>query len=114
MPPSILVVIREDPIHSARAVEALRIALGLSTGNNPLTVILLNQAPLLLSQETDSVADGDILEKHLPVFKELQTSFIVPEGTRSRFSLDSDFQIREASPSEIAQAILQADRVLAF
>ena len=114
MPPSIVVVIREDPVKTPRAVEALRIALGLSTGQNPLTVILLNQAPLLLMEEPDDIADQDILEKHLPVFKELKTPFVVPSGTPSHFSLDPDFQVREASFPEIASLISTADRVLVF
>ena len=53
MPPSIIVLIRADPRQSGRAVEALRIALGLGTGDNPLTVILLDNAPLLLAEDTD-------------------------------------------------------------
>ena len=53
LPTSIVVVIQEDPQKSGRAVEALRIALGLGAGENPLTVVLLNQAPLLLSARAD-------------------------------------------------------------
>jgi len=53
VPPSIIVLIRADPRQSGRAVEALRIALGLGTGDNPLTVILLDNAPLLLAEDTD-------------------------------------------------------------
>ena len=34
-----VVLLREDPMTSGRPVEGLRIALGLSTGNNPLTII---------------------------------------------------------------------------
>jgi sulfur relay (sulfurtransferase) DsrF/TusC family protein len=114
VPPSIVVVIREDPLKNGRAVEALRIALGLSTGNNPLTVVLLNNAPLLLSKDIDEVADADILEKHLPVFKELKTPFVMPPHASTRYSLDPDFDIREASDRDIALLISQADRVLAF
>src|ERR1043166_4221643 len=102
---NITVVIREDPRKTHRAVEALRIALGLSTGENPLTVVLLDQASLLLSDELDDVVDLDILEKYLPSLKQLQISFVVPDGTRARIGLDSEFQVREAPPSEIARMI---------
>jgi hypothetical protein len=47
LPANIVVVIQEDPRKSGRAVEALRIALGLGSGENPMTVVLPNQAPLL-------------------------------------------------------------------
>jgi sulfur relay (sulfurtransferase) DsrF/TusC family protein len=114
LPSSIVVVIQEDPQKSGRAVEALRIALGLGAGENPMTVVLLNQAPLLLSEDTDDIADVDILEKHLPVFKELNIPFLLEQDSRSRFSLDTDFTMREASESDIANTIATADRVLVF
>lgn len=114
MPPSIVVVIRADPRQSGRAVEALRIALGLGAGENPLTVILLDNAPLLLSEDTEDIVDGEILEKHRPVFKELQIPFLVPPNSQSRFSLDPDFNIRESPKETISASIATADRALAF
>ena len=114
MPPSIVVVIRADPRQSGRAVEALRIALGLGAGDNPMTVVLLDHARLLLSEETDEIIDGDILEKHLPVFKELQIPFLVQQSSRSQFSFDADFKIGEVPKSDIAESIASADRVLVF
>lgn len=114
MPPSIVVVIREDPERSHRAVEALRIALGLSTGSNPLTVVLLDRAPLLLTEEAAEAVDADLLEKHLPVLQELEIPIWVPEGTHSQFKLDPAFSIKEVSPHEITRLITGADRVLVF
>lgn len=114
MPPSIVTVIREDPSKSHRAVEALRIALGLSTGDNPLSVVLLEQAPRLLAEDLDDVHDLEILEKYLPSFKHLKIPFIVLPGARAAFSLDGDFDIREAPAEEITALVASADRVLAF
>jgi len=114
VPPSIIVVIREDPRKSGRAVEALRIALGLGTGDNPLTVVLLDHAPLLLSEDPEDVIDGEILEKHVPVFKEFEIPFVVRSGSRERFGLDPDFSVQERSEPEIAALISRADRVVAF
>jgi hypothetical protein len=114
VPPSIVVVIQQDPRKSGRAVEALRIALGLGTADNPMTVVLLNHAPLLLSTDTDDIVDVEILEKHLPVFKELSVPFLLQHNSRSRFSLDPDFEVREAAESDIATTIATADRVLVF
>ena len=42
----IVVLICEDPITSHRPVEALRIALGLSTGPNPITIVFMGKARL--------------------------------------------------------------------
>lgn len=112
MPPSIVVVIREDPQKSHRAVEALRIALGLSTGENPMTVVLLGQAPRLLSEDPEDVVDGEILEKYLPSFKQLEIPFAILSG--SGFDLDPDFKVKELSEEAIRSLVAEADRVLVF
>jgi sulfur relay (sulfurtransferase) DsrF/TusC family protein len=114
MPPSIVVVIREDPQKSHRAVEALRIALGLSTGENPLSVVLLGQAPLMISKEPEDIVDGEIMEKYLPSFKHLRIPFSVPVGAGVRFDLDQEFDVKELSEGAIRSAISRSDRVLVF
>lgn len=114
MPPRIAVVVRENPQKSHRAVEALRIALGLSTGENPLTVVLLGQAPLLISREPEDIVDGENLEKYLPSFKQLKIPFIVITSTRSRFSVDPEFTVSELSEDAIRSLIADADRTIVF
>jgi sulfur relay (sulfurtransferase) DsrF/TusC family protein len=114
MPPSIVVVIREDPKKTHRAVEALRIALGLSTGDNPLTVVLLGQAPLLLSENPEDLVDGEILEKYLPSFKQLETPFVLLSGSPASFELDPGFKVNELSDDAIRSMVAGADRVLVF
>jgi sulfur relay (sulfurtransferase) DsrF/TusC family protein len=114
VPPSVVVVIREDPQKSHRAVEALRIALGLSAGENPLSVVLLGHAPLLLGEDPEGVVDADILEKYLPSFKQLGVPLVVPLSARSRYSLNSEFTISESSQTDIAARIAAAARVLVF
>ena len=107
-------VIHEDPRKTHRAVEALRIALGLGVGDNPLTVVLLDHAPLMLAEGQDDLIDGEILEKYLPSLKHLQIPLVVPPGARSRFNLDPEFKAREATALEIESLISASDRVLVF
>ena len=114
MPPSIVVVILEDPRKTHRAVEALRIALGLSTGDNPMTVVLLGQAPLLISKDPEDIVDGEILEKYLPSFKHLEIPFTVLSGTGSQFHLDPGFRVNELSQEAIQMLIAGSDRTLVF
>lgn len=114
MPPSIVVVIREDPHKTHRAVEALRIALGLSTGENPMTVVLLGQAPWLISEDPEDIVDGEILEKYLPSFKQLGIPFALLSGSGSGFDLDPDFKVSELSEETIQSMVAGADRVLVF
>ncbi len=114
MPPSVVVVIREDPLKTHRPVEALRIALGLAAGDNPVTVILLDRAPLLLTEDTSELLDTEILEKYLPSLKQLKIPFIVPVGARAEFPFDAGFDIRESSSRDIEALVSSSDRVLAF
>lgn len=114
MSPSVVVVIREDPRKTHRAVEALRIALGLSTGENPMTVVLLGQAPVLISEDSEDVVDGEILEKYLPSFKHLQIPFALLSGTGSLFGLDPEFKVSELTEDGLQSLIAGADRTLIF
>jgi len=114
MSPSVVVVIHGDPLKTHRPVEALRIALGLSTGDNPLTVVLLDRSPLLLTDDTGELVDAEILEKYLPSFKQLKVPFIVPVGAHPKFAFDSGFDVQAASAREIEELISSADRILAF
>ncbi len=114
MPKQLVVLIREDPATSHRASEAIRIALGLSTGPNPITIILLNNARQLVSDDAYALPDGDILETHLPVIKNLEIPIILPIGSRDLLPIDDEFTIQESSSWQMAELIEQADRVLAF
>lgn len=113
MPKRIAVVISEDPCVTARPVEALRIALGLCSGDHETTVVLLGRAPLLLMEDTEEIIDADILEKYLPSFKHLSIPFVVePETVRESWS--NDFAVTIRTADEIRELIRTVDRSLVF
>ena len=87
MPLQIVILICEDPTKSHRPVEALRIALGLSTGPNPLTIIVTGKARLLLTEDVSDLVDSEILEKHLPVVQELGLKILVQENSQMSMKL---------------------------
>ena len=109
----IAVVISEDPFVTARPVEALRIALGLCSGDHETTVILLGRAPFLLMENTDEIVDVDILEKYLPSFKHLSIPFIVEPGT-AMDAWSDDFSVTTRTADEIRQLVQSTDRSLIF
>jgi hypothetical protein len=109
----IAVVISEDPFVTARPVEALRIALGLSAGDHETTVVLLGRAPILLMQDTEEIVDVDILEKYLPSIKHLSISFIVELGTAMDVWSDN-FSVTTRTADEIRQLVQSAERSLIF
>lgn len=109
----IAVVISEDPCITARPVEALRIALGLCSGDHQTTIVLLGRATALLMKDTEDIIDIDVLEKYLPSFKHLAVPFLVESGTATNIWSD-DFAVTTRTTDEIRQFIRLADRSLIF
>lgn len=113
MASTISVIVRDDPRQSHRPVEALRIALGLAAGEHDLTIVLLDEAPLLLSDDTDDIVDVDILEKYLPSFKQLGIPFWVASNA-SPVTFQPGFTIQTQRPEEIQHFIRTAQHTLVF
>ena len=111
---SIVLIIREDPMKSALPVEALRIALGLAAGENPITVILMGPAVHLLAEESDDIVDLEILEKYLPSFEHLQIPFLLVSPSGPLPDLQDGFATTVGSVAAAQQAMVAADRVLVF
>ena len=111
---NLVVLIREDPTKSHRAVEAIRIAIGLSTGSNPIQIILTGKARLLVTEDALELPDGEILEKYLPVIQNLQTPVFVEDESIGQYSFDQDIPIQSISQSKMGNLLGTADRVLVF
>jgi hypothetical protein len=109
----VVVVISEDPCVTARPVEALRIALGLCSGDHETTVVLLGRASMLLTDDTEEIIDVDILEKYLPSLKDLSVPFIVEAGTPMDAWSD-DLSVMARTADEIRRLVQSADRSLIF
>jgi sulfur relay (sulfurtransferase) DsrF/TusC family protein len=115
MPPSILFLIKSNPQKSHRPAEAIRIAVGLGTGKNPLTLILAEKAPLLLNYESQELEDSETIERYLPILKEWMIPFYVEQEALQALSLDDHpFKVEAISTERIAQLISQADRHFIF
>lgn len=113
MSKNITVVITEDPRTTPRPVEALRIALGLCAGDHNTSVILLGQAPLLLTDDTDDIEDVDILEKYRPSFAHLEIPFFISSSSPIH-KVRSEFAARVVSDPEIRSHVQSAERTLVF
>ncbi len=113
MAKSVAVVIQEDPTHTHRPVEALRIALGLVAGSHRVTVVLLGESVRLLSEDLDDIVDVDILEKYLPSIKQLEIPFLLQTEAES-LPLHTDFHVTYANDTDIRHLISSSDRTLVF
>lgn len=115
MEQNIVVLVKSNPEKSHRAVEAIRIALGLLSGDHRVSVVLMDKAPLLLGDEAEDLVDGEDLDKYLPPFRELDQTFYVEKGALDRINLrGNDYKIQPISMQEISSLIAQADRHLIF
>jgi len=77
----ILVLIGTDPRRSHRANEALRIALGIVSGENDVIVILSGPGAHLLDDDTDELEDGDDIAKFRANLSALGVPFHVEEDS---------------------------------
>ena len=115
MPKTIAIVIQEDPRKTHRPVEALRIALGLAAGAHQTTVVLLNEAVRLLSEDTDDIVDVDILEQYLPSFKQLEIPFLLErKAVGEHVALREEFKTQFENHEFIRDFIQSVDRSLVF
>src|SRR6476659_5361584 len=111
----VLVVISEDPRVSHRANEAMRIALGVVAGENPVRVVLTGPAVHLLDEDTDDLVDGDDIAKFRAALKKLGGPFhgegalpTAPGWNADRHPVDS------VSRAQIAALVPRATRYLVF
>ncbi len=79
-----LVLISEDPRVSHRANEAMRIALGIVAGENPVQIVLAGPAVHLLDGDTDDLVDGDDIAKFRDSLRKLGIPFHVEQSALPR------------------------------
>ena len=115
MPDSVLLLVKSDPSKSPRPVEAVRIALGLVSGELPVTIVLMNNAPALLGEDAEDLMDGEILQKYLPAFRELGQIFYVEKNAFKEIGLEeSDYRIETVSINTINDLVKKAGRSFIF
>jgi hypothetical protein len=112
----VLVVIGVDPRLSGRAFEAMRIGVGIVSGENEVTFVLTGPAVHLLDAETDELVDGDDIEKFRATLRRLEVPFHIEE---SALPADRDWNadghaVVPVSRGRIAELIAGARRVLVF
>jgi hypothetical protein len=110
---TIAVIVRDDPRTSHRPVEALRITLGLAAGDHCLTVVLLGKASLLITEDTDDIVDGDVLETYLPSFKKLAVPFVVT-AVDPDMTFQPGLSIRTQNAEAVKYLIGTAEHTLVF
>jgi predicted peroxiredoxin len=112
----VLVVISEDPRTSHRANEAMRIALGVAAGENPVEIVLAGDGVHLLDDDTDDLVDGDDVAKFRASLRTLGIPFHVESAA---LPADPDWNsdrhpVLPITPEGIAALVSRASRFIVF
>jgi len=112
----VLVLISLDPRQSHRANEAMRIGLGIVSGENEVTFVLTGPGVHLLDGDTDDLVDGDDIARFRANLKTLGIPFHVEEASRPT---DPDWNadghpVRLVSAAAIVDLVRASRRVLSF
>ena len=111
-----LIIISEDPRSSHRANEAMRIALGIVAGENPVQIVLTGPAVHLLDEDTDELVDGDDIAKFRASLQKLGIPFHV-ESSALPSAPDwnpDDHPVIPIATRAIAALVPKASRFLIF
>jgi hypothetical protein len=112
----VLVLISVDPRASHRANEAMRIGLGIVSGENDVTFVLTGPAVHLLDADTDDLVDGDDIAKFRANLRALGIPFHV-EADAAPDDVDwnaDGHPVRTVTTSAIADLVRASRRLLVF
>jgi hypothetical protein len=112
----VLVLIAADPRRSHRANEAMRIGLGIVSGENEVVFVLSGPGAHLLDDDTDELIDGDDIAKFRANLKALGVPFHVEEASRPA-DLDwnaAGHPVIAVSPAGIVDLMRASRRTLIF
>ena len=111
----ILILISSHPKESHRAVEGIRIGLGLIGNDYQVRIVLMDHAPLLLGEDNEDLVDGEILLKFLPSFKEMEQPIYIEELSLKTAELDQcEYPIESVSMTQIARFLDCSEHLLVF
>ena len=112
----VLVLISADTRESHRANEAMRIGLGVVSGENDVTFVLTGPGVHLLDGDTDDLVDGDDIAKFRASLKSLGIPFHVETGSvppDAGWNADGH-PVTRVSLAEIAALVRASRRALVF
>jgi hypothetical protein len=112
----VLVIISVDPRESHRANEAMRIALGVVSGENDVVIVLTGPAVHLLDADTDDLVDGDDIAKFRDNLRAVGVPFHVETGampTEAGWNTEGH-PLVPVSADAIAELVRGSRRALVF
>jgi sulfur relay (sulfurtransferase) DsrF/TusC family protein len=111
----VVVVIRRTPFNSERTSEALRMAVGLTTGDHKVTVAFLEDSVLTLGNVRADIIGADDVGKHLEACRMLGVRLVADEEALQGHAVGQPATLAEPAPfAELSRLLSDADVVIPF
>ena len=110
----VAVIVRDTPFNSERNSEALRLTVGLTTGDHELTVLFLDDGVLSLRALEPALIGADDANKHLDACRMLGVRLVAEEEALRRHAITSAKPVDVVPRDEALRVIADADVVVPF
>lgn len=110
----VVVIVRNTPFNSERNSEALRMTVGLTTGDHELTVLFLDDGVLSLRALDPALVGADDANKHLDACRMLGVRLVAEEEALHRNAITPAKPVDVVARTDALRAIAEADVVVPF
>ncbi len=110
----VAVIVRNTPFNSERNSEALRMTVGLTTGDHEITVLFLDDGVLSLRRLDPALISADDANKHLDACRVLGVRLVAEEEALRRHGVTPAKAVDVVAREEALGAIADADVVVPF
>lgn len=110
----VAVVVRSTPFNSERNSEALRMTVGLTTGDHQITVVFLDDGVLSLRDLAPAFIGADDVGKHLDACRMLGVRLIAEDDALRRYGIAPAAPVACVSRAEALQVVADAEIVVPF
>ncbi len=110
----VTVIVRNTPFNSERNSEALRMTVGLTTGDHDITVLFLDDGVLSLRAVVPSLIGADDANKHLDACRMLGVRLVAEEEALRRLGVTPVKPVDVVARDEALRQVADADVVVPF
>jgi sulfur relay (sulfurtransferase) DsrF/TusC family protein len=110
----VAVIVRNTPFNSERNSEALRMTVGLTTGDHEITVLFLDEGVLSLRAIDPALIGADDANKHLDACRMLGVRLVAEDEALRHHAVTPAKPVDVVARADALRAIAEADVVVPF
>jgi sulfur relay (sulfurtransferase) DsrF/TusC family protein len=111
----VAVVLRQTPFNTCRNAEALRMTVGLTLGENAITVIFRDDGVYTLLPTQPGLIGSLEIDKHLETLQLLQVRLIAErESVNERNLSHLKWKVEHLTQREVAQLLAESDAMICY